>query len=40
MEENIIEKVRDPKKQREKERKIEWVMDSKIEIDIAIDSER
>ena len=39
MEENIIDKVRDPKRERKK-RKIEWVMDSKIEIEIAIDSER
>ena len=39
MEENLIEKISDPKREREK-RKIEWVMDSKIEILIAIDSER
>ena len=39
MEENIIDKVSDPKKEREKKRKVEWVMDSKIEIERAIDLE-
>ena len=39
MEENRFEKVRGPKRERKK-RKIEWVMDSKIEIEKAIDSER